>query len=117
MDILYPLLRTWFDRVSDKNTTPTVHSSDEERDHCSNTEDGKLSYCDLLEICIPKAVFSLSKDVEVRREINESLRKRALSVKDWYKRRFYLKIMQALTLQTRPLSRPLTVPNFWPCSG
>ena len=69
--------------------------------HCSNNEDGKLSYCDLLEICIPKGVFSLSKDVEIRREISESLQKRALPVKDCYKRHFYLKITQVLTIQTR----------------
>ena len=43
------------------------------------------TYIDLFELIIPSNLFSIRKSEEVRKELNESLRKLASSVKSQYK--------------------------------
>lgn len=84
----YPLLRRWYELMnSTKSTTDTSSSGlAESMENISTTDSGKLSYCDLFESCIPCGAFSLVTDVKVRQDIEDSLRKRVLAVRDAYKR-------------------------------
>ena len=45
-----------------------------------------MSYCNLFESCIPSGAFSLVRDVKIRQDIEQSLRKLVLAVRDSYKR-------------------------------
>jgi hypothetical protein len=89
VDTPYPLLRSWYEVInSTKSTTDTssLGSAEEGISGQSGTESEKLSYCDLFESCIPSGAFALVRDVKIRQDIEESLRKRVLAVKDSYKR-------------------------------
>jgi hypothetical protein len=71
-----------------KSTTDTssfINSAEEGISGQSGTQSEKLSYCDLFESCIPGGAFSLVRDAKIRQDIEESLRKRVLAVRDPYK--------------------------------
>lgn len=74
VDIPFPLLKSWYNYMTSGKQNKNVLA-------------GVLnSYCDLLELAVPGNVFAISRDEDVRREISESLRKRASSVKALYSR-------------------------------
>ena len=77
-DIPFPLLKGWYDFM---NNLKSGVAKDQ-----GKTFEGIKSYCDLLELAIPGNIFAISRNVEVRAEISESLRKRASSVKALYSR-------------------------------
>lgn len=77
VDMPYPLLRSWHDIINSKSSI---------EDTTTGTGSGTFSYCDLFESSIPCGVFCLTRDKEIRRDIEESLRKRILYVRDTYKR-------------------------------
>ena len=91
VDMPYPLLRSWYDIVNGKKSTNHTSSSgcsvepNEENTSSTRNQYHNLSYCDLFESCIPCGAFSLVEDVRIRQDMNESLRKRVLSVMDAYK--------------------------------
>ena len=91
VDMPYPLLRSWYDIVNGKKSTNHTSSSgclvepNEENTSSTRNQYHNLSYCDLFESCISCGAFSLVEDVRIRKDMNESLRKRVLSVMDAYK--------------------------------
>ena len=64
-DIPFPLLKGWYDFM---NNLKSGVAKDQ-----GKTFEGIKSYCDLLELAIPRNIFAISRNVEVRSEISESL--------------------------------------------
>jgi hypothetical protein len=89
VDMPYPLLRSWYEVINGtKSTTDTssLGSVEEGISGQSGTVREKLSYCNLFESCIPSGAVSLVRDIKIRQDIEQSLQKHVLAVRDSYKR-------------------------------
>ena len=94
-DIPFPMLKAW-NEFLDK---PENEGTEEEEHVDGELTQGPITlevfqkrmrkkyktYIDLFELIIPSNLFSIRKSEEVRKELNESLRKLASSVKSQYK--------------------------------